>query len=112
MRNRPITRVRRSHFSIRLDVERTGQRNESHIDIVPVEGPGRADDRVTDVAEIRSGVTTVTIQDIESRAIVDDGAQVFAALTNHMHRLERFICLDLEKLTPPRARELNDLSRS
>ena len=112
MRIRPITRVRRSHFSIRLGVERTGQRNESHINIVPVEGPGRADDRVTDVAEIRSGVTTVTIQDIESRAIVNDGAQLFAALTNHMHHLERFICLGLEKPTPPRASELDDLSRS
>ena len=76
---------------------------------MPVEGLGGANDRVADVAEIRRGGT---IQDNESRATVHDGAQLFQLLTNHMHHLERFICLGLEKPTPPRASELDDLSRS
>ena len=58
-----------------LGVERTGQQTTSHIDIVDVEGLGGVSDRVADIEDVRSAITA---KDIGSRAVVNDGAQVFS----------------------------------
>jgi hypothetical protein len=94
-------------LSVWLGVEKTGQQMEDHIDIVTVEGLGGVGGGAVNVDEVRSAV-----KNDGSRVMADvasDGALVF--LTNHLHHPKRLTCLD-RKMTPPRASDFDDLSRS